>query len=175
MRIDGYEAMVDKLAKENSQEFIDNSSMEHAAILIQKMIENAKKSIDIFSGAFNKNIYERVALINAAKKFISNGGKLMVIVQNNNFDPRSHKFFNAMIQDCASQVANEQIKLFSLPEKMSEKLNAHFLIKDNIGFRYEANKEKHEAIACFNDLEVAQSLINLFDALIERATARSLV
>ncbi len=47
MSIDGYEAMVDKLAKENSQEFIDNSSTEHAAILIQKMIENAKKSIDI--------------------------------------------------------------------------------------------------------------------------------
>lgn len=168
-----YEDIVATLARENSSEFVDNSSPEHAAVLIRNMLNYATKTVDLFTGCLATSVYEKQEIKEAGKSFLTRGGKLRIVIQEDVSQDalNSHEFLNAL-KCSAEKGQQDNFKVFKLSNELREKTSAHFLVMDNKGFRYEPTKDgKNEAkaIACFNNGEMASSLSELFNALVKKS------
>ena len=61
-----------------------------------------------------------------------------------------------------------------LPADTSEALKYHFMTADDDCYRYEAEKDRHVAVAAFGDTNGATNLAGIFDQLWEHANSRPL-
>lgn len=162
-----YEDMVEALAKSGSPDVIDNSSAEHAAILIKNMFNYATVCVDLFSGCLTKSVYERQDIKDAGRSFIARGGKVRILVQDENSDEflKDHEFIRSVKSAC-DDGKDGNFTVSKLSPAIGKDIKAHFLVMDKRAYRYEPDKLKHEAVACFNNPDIALSLSGLFDALI---------
>lgn len=162
-----YEDMVEALAKSGSSDIIDNSSIDHAAILIKNMFAYATASVDLFTGCLIKSVYEREDIKDAGRAFISRGGKIRILVQDKDAEKKleNHEFIRAARNSCDNNKSGN-FTVFKLKADVAKNIKAHFLVMDKKGYRYEPDHSKYEAVACFNNSDIASSLSGLFDALI---------
>lgn len=155
----------------NSKEMIGNSSTEHAVILIAKLIARARKSVKILTGSFNSAIYGQEEVLNAIGTYAIGRARNMqvIILKSESQLPVCDLISkNAVVVQLAARFGGaiyERIQFVRASAEDAAAMTSHFLVIDNVAFRFEADHTKHEAVASFNNATIAQPLNNLFDDL----------
>lgn len=148
---------------------ISNSSADHTAVVISTFFSVADKTVKILSGDLNSRVYGRQEILNETRKFL--GGKvrgeqgrveMKVLVECDISSLAGNPFY-----DLIMQYKNVQIR--SVPTEIQSHYNFHLMTMDGNSYRYEENRERHEAIAAFGDPENTRHLDKLFDELWERS------
>ena len=168
--MDKYRKEVKNLADSNSSNIIPNSSIEHAAVLIENLFSHAHHSIRIFSGNLNPKVYNKREVICAADKFLSRdtseaAKKLEIIVQNEIEigDGDENKLYDL----CKKYESICEIKL---ADEQGKSVESHFIVTDKTAYRLEPDRNKHVAFACFNNPDSACELDRFFEEMYARGT-----
>lgn len=164
--MDDYINLVRKLSAQDSKEIISNGSTDHAAVLMSEMFRRQKGGkAYIFTGSLNPLLYCREEVLRSIKEFLESGGKIDIIVQN-----EPEKTSDASLNGSSDDGLFAKIKSSGFHDRLSirrapsslECIPYHFAVIGDKSFRFEPEKNKHEAFASFNRKEMAQTLVGKF-------------
>lgn len=138
--------------------FIPNRTLNHAKLLVYLLFKKAKKSIKIFSGNLNSNIYEDAEIKKALLDSLRiNKNLTLDVITEGKID--STNLETDLRTEFSSRVTFKIVK----PTKVN-----HFILVDESSFRIESiheNNKKHEFIgkANFNDTILGSSINRMFE------------
>ncbi len=156
-----YDQFVDRLAKERDGRTISNSSDMHALSILRGVFSHAKKYVKLFSGSLSLNVYNDEKLIDAMKHFVSNEGKVEILIQHPDKLEPSNKF----LKELFDLKKTGQVKIFEVTENNALKnAQIHFLVSDDSVYRIEVDIDNIKAIGSFNDEPRAAELKAAFDS-----------
>jgi sugar-specific transcriptional regulator TrmB len=163
-----YEELVKFMSLTESQDIIDNDTVEHASILVKALVESSKKEIRLFTTSFCPAFYNREEIKaefeSAAKRDVTLRIISRNLIDNNNAFDDYNQFFSKGIKVC---IAPDGI----LDDEQNQLNN--FIIIDNVGLRYEQGDlctpcgetiSDVKARASFNRPQAAEFFIAKFDA-----------
>ncbi|MEE9614422.1 MAG: hypothetical protein V3W31_05635 [Thermodesulfobacteriota bacterium] len=168
--LSAYEDTLEKLAETESTEFVNNSSKEHASIMIKRLFLEAKGQVRILSDHLNPDVYGRPGVIDAAMSFLGKSAesRLEVIVQLNEEGcpkPEDNAFVGHLLEEHEGKIT-----LYQADEKLKECKN-HFMVvttdKGKHALRYELDTKAHLAIGTFNAGVKGQRLIDSFGDMLK--------
>ena len=171
--LDDYRKILKDLAAVDSGAFINNSSIDHAATMIEELFRNAKGLVKIVSGLLNPDVYDRPGLLTSVREFLekSRDNKISIILQqggqitslslaSNNFIVFLNKY-------------RDQVDLYKVPEYVAETITNHFMVlktlNDNYAWRFEIDTKAHIANGSFNNGSNGEKLSQKFDDLVTRS------
>lgn len=178
-----YEEYVKKLAQDKSREIIANGFPEHAQALIAAMLENTKNEICILSSDIRNDIYGKDSVIEELKNFLSRmkkGGTkspaVRLVLQDIN--SKGSEIYNITnLEELRKKrrfidVGLEYPEYFKISKSSANDSEraAHLAVMDKDGYRFCPDKTVTEAIACFNDTDLASHLHTQFNHIFRRAT-----
>lgn len=154
-------------AKNHISKRYANSSLEHARLLTEELINYSEKEVNMLSNTFHNGFYS--ALKPVIKAFLDKDGtkfKLLTSDENSKIlqelkDEYPDKFITKIVP----------LKQFPIDKDSEEEVN--FLINDQNGFRYEysdknINNGLVEAVANFNSSSEVDYLREHFNTLFEK-------
>ena len=163
--ISRYAQIIKEYADKEAEEIIPNGGIHQAAALIDNLFSHAKQSMKIFSSRLHQGIYESEEVLASAKLFFKNkdSKKVQILLQDTDelSDLGEHKFLK-LCRDFSDQC---EFKKACQKDKIEK---SHFVIMDNIGFRFCPDKNLIAAIACFNNHTIATNLGKQFDIIFRR-------
>lgn len=169
--MDPYKQMLNDLIRSNKDTIISNGNGGHASALIEKLFEVADKSVHILAGHQDIDIYASSSAINAAVKFLqSPESKMTVILEDSDserLDLSAKKLFHALHSKLGNPVV-EKVSIYKLNESTKIK-PFHYMLVDDRAFRFAPNKQKHEALAAFNNKTAAANIMNSALTLLKHA------
>ena len=156
-------------ALENGEEFNNyNKDIQHATVIICTAFAFAKERVRLLSNMLDPVLYSQRWFLDEAESFLERDGKLDVLVESD--VPDDHP----VIQLAA---ANPNLSVRRVPKEAVESYEFNFMLVDQRGYRFESDREKHEALVLFGGDVVGDVLSDLnavFNALWERSTEVSL-
>lgn len=163
-----YRKIIQHLAAEKINRRIPNGKPAHAAILLEAMFTKADRDMRIFSRSLDESTYDNADLIDAAQRFLSRPATRLRILLQNRIDVsalKSHPLIKALSEMTAAlTTAHEQKLQIRFAEGAYSKDSAkHLAVMDDLGFRFEVDHDKTQAIANFNEPRVASELATAFD------------
>lgn len=151
-----YAKKIDRLVREKTAEPVENSSIDHASILLERMFDHAEASVRIFSGKLNKLAYGRAEVLAAAERFLWDESHQLRIVIEENMD-EDHPFREIL--------KRPNVHLSKINPVYAANIKFHFSLMDDCGYRYEGDKTKPGAIAVFGASDTGKKLADIFDML----------
>jgi hypothetical protein len=160
-----YWDQVERAAKLRTGEPIYNGSVEHAAVIVERMFAHAEKQLSFLCHGLNPRVYARTETLEQARLFLANKDhKLRILIEMEDTDDlKIHPFFREFGH--LPNVTVRQVK----PE-IRNAYNYHLSVMDDDSYRFESDKEKHVAVAAFGDKVGAANLQGIFDRLWENDT-----
>ena len=164
-----YIDFVRKAAKEERNVDIDNTSVDHAVLVIEELINHANNKVYILTDEFKEQFYN--LLQTSLMNFLKRGGELFILsytdLSKNSFLKKLKELFPEKIH--AKKVLEEdKHKLFI--EKQNKHLN--FIINDKKGVRYELDEKLNDlttrAIVNYGDEETHDLFKKVFDKYYNR-------
>ena len=176
-----YRLVVDEAVGNATDMPISNGRPEHAVYLMQKMLEDAKEVVRIFSGKLTREFegvsaYGGDEILDAARAFLSRGGKMKVLLEKPIDVDRGQNWTDHPLVKMALSVSNSShFEVKQVPDKELEELREakvlyHWITVDQRAYRLELDTEKAKAIANFGNPKTARALVVLFDGLFSKAT-----
>lgn len=153
-----YADYVAHMASTKDTEIIQNRDQEHAAVLFKAMFDNAKSRIRIFSGGLIQNFYGDTTMIESARRFLERENTRIEVIVESDLDGGNSNPFVELLNRFPQ--SNYLGSIGTQPNSVQ-----HFVTMDDIGFRFEEDKETFEAVACFNDPTLTKDLIEVFENL----------
>ena len=159
-----YREKVERLARERSGEPFFNSSIEHAAVIVEQIFRSAKKDVCIITERLNGHVFGREEVVREAKSFLSDGTHSLKILMEEGASVLSpgHPLVEEMRR-------HSNVEVRKLDPSVTAKLDYHFLVMDDDSYRFEPDKNKWEAVAVFGDSKGAQNLGSIFASLWEKS------
>jgi hypothetical protein len=165
--------MVKNLKESKSSDFIDNSSIGHAKILVAHLVSDAKKEIRLYTDNFYDEFYRSEEVKNAffeiSESFTSISIKIIYrndLSNNKVFEDYKKKFANRFF---AKKYSGDMNCVF---EDGSEKILHNFMIVDDNKIRYEledkqgtTNLQEIKARATFNRPKEVTPIKKAFDSI----------
>ena len=133
----------------DSQEYIENDSVEHAAILVKCLIESARESVKIFCKALSSDVWGRPEIVHAVEDALANKVTFQVSVME---ALQKNGTSQLLLEDSSSE-----IRMFPYQD-----VCANFLLVDDKAFRFEPNCEERKGFAVAKADENANVLKNTF-------------
>lgn len=155
-----YRTVVRALIQTKKNELIYNGKSDHAAILFEQFLLNAKESVRFFCKNLSEKVFGLPHVVEALKKAIKNEVHINILVQSL---PDDTDFYKEIIRNPRSCTINE-VPAFGKNE------NYNFSLMDDCAYRYEKNNGTHEAIANMFDPDTVSGLIKGFNALEQSST-----
>ena len=125
-----------------------NSNIDHATIITQEALANAKSKVRILSSKLDPTCYAHPGVIEAARYFLLDPDhRLEILIEaeeiddNRNFDWHGHK----LIREFKGK--NAEVRL--VPKAESARYSFNFMLLDDYGFRYEFDRRRPAAVAGF--------------------------
>ena len=140
-----------KKIEEDSPEWIDNISREHACIIIQEIIRASVNYVYIQCSKLASDIYGTTETKDLIVDAMNRGVKIRIAVRSSVPEARD-------CYDILNLKGGAEVHLLC---KCS---NNDFCISDNKRFRYETDAENRHAKVCANDPEMVENLKCIFDA-----------
>lgn len=162
-----YEEFVEGLAERRDPKVFSNRSASHALSILRNVFKIAKNEVSIFSGKLDPCVYTDKILLDQAEKFVSAGGQVRVILQND--IPQDRKGGPEDFYHFA--ISRGKVKLVSDGHPLKD-VKKHFLVSDNSVYRLELNIEEQSAVCSFNDEQRASQLSEIFKAAWENTNAQ---
>lgn len=162
----GYEEVLNFLATQGSTDSVNNSSMEHAAIMIKTIFKHAKGTVRILADHLKPAVYNRKDLKDVVDAFFRKdpANSIELVLQFNEVDKGSLKA-NGFL--AAMKAYQNRIAIFEASGEMKA-LRSHFMVtktdKDNYAMRLEFDIEEHLATGSFNNESDAIKLLDYFNS-----------
>jgi hypothetical protein len=168
--ISDYKKILEQLAINESEDFINNSSIEHAAAMIEELFKNAAGTVSILTGHLNPNVYGRSEIRDTVERFIQQGpdNRIDIIVQNGEDADIVKLSSNGLI--IALRNFKDKVRLYAAKSEELIKLPNHFMVlkttKGNYALRFEMDLDKYTATGTFNGGNVGEKLYKYFQSCI---------
>ena len=153
--------MVRQLIAMGSPVRIDNSSAEHAKVILEEMFRAAQKTAYVFCGCISLPVWGSVAMAeNIEDAIATRGVSVRFIVQNPQAIPVDSPTVAALRRHKGTIVTSPIFKDFA----------SHFAVFDSKMYRFEKSDAAKTAVACANGRESAGQLHQLAEQMIDVAT-----
>lgn len=166
MPIVEYDRKVGKLMQKRTGEPLFNGTLEHAVVILTRLLKSAEKSICILTGELNRDAYGRDQVLQAAKDFLRHENserRIQVLVEDASLrsaeEVSKHPFLQAISQ------SSPQAECRIVPKDKQGLYDFHFIVMDEDSYRFEPDKSKFGAVAAFGDRDNALHLKALFEQL----------
>jgi hypothetical protein len=175
--IEKYKEILKRLAETDSEEFVNNSSLEHAIAMIEAIFKYATSGKAYLLGDhLEATVYERPEIKDAVNAFLGKeGSRIDIIMQFNEKSEESALHKNAFI-DLLKQ-HNEKSKKVRFFRAINElkTFNNHFLVlktdQGRYSCRFETDINKRFATGSFNAKEYGEGLYDFFEKSIGKGSA----
>lgn len=169
-----YKKTLREHAETGSDQFINNSSMDHAAAMIEELFRNAQGTASIFTGHLEHQVYDRHELRQATVEFLKKeGNKLNIILQLKDEAEKESLNKNKFI--ALLKEFKEVVNIYEADSIKLKELKNHFMvvktITGNYALRFELDIEKHIATGTFNGGELGKKLSNFFESSLTQGAA----
>ncbi len=161
MNLAEYRETVRSLASLRDGQPIYNASVDHASVVVENLLANAKQRVDVLSGFLNARVYGRERVVEEARLFLSSkaSNRIRVILEQDFPEDRKiHPFFQA-----CSRLPGVELRI--APEDVQNQYDFHFVLVDDDSYRFEQDKTKAAAVAAFGDKEGAENLDGIYEYL----------
>ena len=172
--IDEYKKRLKRLAEKGSDEFIDNSSTEHAVAMIEALFHEAKGRVCIFSDHLNPIVYGKTEVKEAATEFMQRDKSQLVVILQFKQSGKDKLLQNTFLSDLAKY--KEKISIYEAVNELKD-FSYHFMVtktdkvtkdgKENNAMRYELDIKEHKATGSFNAGDFGDKLFEFFDKIQE--------
>ena len=162
MRSDDYRTRVRKAATHRDGEPFVNTSLDHAAIVVEHMFPDAGWRVDILSKNLNPEVYGRKAVIRQATRFLDNPNReIRVLLEEDDQKTRAN---NPFLSECGRF---KNLRLGSVPKSVQKRYDFHFLVTDRDSYRFEPDKTNAGAVVAFGNPRNAAHLADIFNTIWE--------
>lgn len=163
-----YKKFLKQLADVNSDKFVNNSSVDHAAAMIEELFRKANGEVRILTDHLNPAVYTQTGVKEASVEFLQKkDSRLKVIMQfneENTTSPSGNGFLSNLKE------FKDKITLYKADAEQ-KKIKNHFMVsttdKNNYALRFETDIESHIATGTFNAGEPGKTLCVYFDKMVE--------
>ncbi len=161
-----YSDNVEYLANIRSATPFKNFDSERAAIVMKNIFRVSETTLRIFTGSLNSTVSNYEGYREELCNFIVRGGKL-IIIHEEDLDTNSKTVeLLKIFKEDKDEIFSNRIEFYKLKNKKQGRNQKHFAIGDTSIYRFELDKEKREAVVCFDDKETTTLLINRFEELL---------
>jgi len=168
MSIKDYNAHIDRLARQMDGSTVLNGSAEHAAVINERMFNYAQSTMDIVTRQLDPRVYGTEDLVSSAKLFLGMPERRLRIAVENAPVWEDHPLVSELVD-------YENFEIRTVGKPYHETVNVNFTLMDGSSYRFERDKTKAVAIACFGDKgEFPGQLSGLFDQIWNIAEPMSL-
>ncbi len=132
--------------------------------LSTRMVEQAKRTLNLITPDLEPNIYDQVPFINAVKQLAlkSQVARIRILVQDNSLvRNQGHRLID-LAQRLPSTLEIRR------PDKEYAQFTESFLLVDHAGYLHRRLADRYQAKACFNDRLQVSQLEDLFNEAWER-------
>ena len=161
MKLDAYRDLIDRKIRLMDGSTVLNGSAEHAAVINERMLASATKSVDIISRRLAKEVYGTEPLVREAERFLSDSErKLRISVEEmDGATAAEHPLLSKILHS-----QNAEVRV--LPKRFHEICQLNMTLMDGNSYRFESDKTKPVAVVCFGDKgEYIKGLQYYFDAV----------
>ena len=159
--MDDYREEVERLARARTGEPIYNSSVDHAAVIVEKLFRHAKSEIRIISGSLKNDLFGQDALAREAEAFLElEDTKIQIAIENGvaSLDPAS--CFLSVLKKF-----KDRVELREMHAHVPAAFKYHFTLADDDSYRFEPDKTESKAVGVFGDELGARKLREAFDVI----------
>jgi hypothetical protein len=160
MNIDLYREAVIHLAKSKANSRFSNKGNAHAEVLVQQLFLHADKTVRWFTGKLAEDFVTSEFIAASIHKFLSKPDARLLVLSESAIDPKSV----ALLRQFPDKVSLKVLTA-SLDKPVSS--SKHFIVTDALGYRLETHDQNREAVANFNEPELALKLVESFESLVE--------
>ena len=168
--IEKYKRNIESLALNKESMVFLNSGKEHASIVMGNIFNSSKDIVRVFAGSFNGDVSGDSYYRNHLIKFLENGGKLKVLLEQYNDEnpPAIFSYLNSFDffypENVEVKISNTRLVSDSDNEKA-----VHFTTGDSSMYRIEYDTINYLAKGNFNDPLETNNLIEIFDEIFDES------
>jgi hypothetical protein len=152
-----YKDTVVRLIRERTGEPLLNGTIDDAAVITQEAFNHATKDVRILSNRLNADCYARESVRNAARTFLATPDhKLRILIESslwdesNKFEWEKHPFIADLKEHLHGHDGTSgRLEVRLVPKSWAQRYKFNFLILDDYGYRYEADRDSSAAVAKF--------------------------
>ena len=153
-----YTRRLERALKQKKPYGVYNRDMSHAKVIVSVAFRHAKKEIRLLSHKLDLELYaDSIFLWFEAERFLRSEGRLTILVETD--VPEDHP-----LRVLARQY-KDTVELHRVPDHIVKTYEFNFMLIDNIGYRFESDREKCEAFVALNDDGTLFSFGNIFSRL----------
>jgi len=165
-----YEKAVKDFADSKKNFQFTNEGIAHAAIVVTNLIRTTESILRIYSGCLHKDVANNKYLVSSLKVFLEKGRNINLILDYLPEEDEQSEALKQIINLEKNVLNNVKIKIDnnqkfsnSVATIFTDNLPHHFIVSDNLAYRFEVDAQNYKAICNFNNKEVAEVLIKTFD------------
>ena len=132
-----------------------NRDILHAAEIVVAGFRHAQHKIWLLSERLDLSLYGNERLLTAVREFLGRPGSELRILVETEIDAKHP------IRQLAENEFPESMKIGLVPDDVKKNYAFNFMIVDDIGYRFEYDREVYEAIASFYEEERIKMVQNL--------------
>ena len=141
-----------------------NRNMAHAKVVVFLGICHAKENVLLLSHKLDWTLYGMPHFVEEVEEFLKRDGRMNVLVETD--IPEGHP-----MMELAKR--NDNLSIQKVPENIVGKYDYNFMVVDDVGYRFEHDRERPAAYVSFHDEEDAgmiKRLKEIFESLASVAT-----
>lgn len=171
--IERYKHILNELAERGSTEFINNSSMNHAAAMIETLFNHGVGKVRLLTDHLTCAVYDRQEIKEAIINFLQEPDNAIDVTMQFNEESEETALKNHSFLAFLSTY-KDKVKLFRATNTLKSFSN-HFMVvktkKGHYAFRFETDIKERFATGCFNSEENGKILCEYFDEHIRKGIA----
>lgn len=161
--LDLYREAFKMALKTKSTARFTNSTISHAIVLIEELLNATSFSFDIYCHALSPDVWCNEKVLLAMREAFDRGVRFRVIVQES---PKEENEAFVFIKEKGIPFC-----LYDASREL-EGLDCNFVVSDRTSFRYEMNPSKREGSAYASNREYSDILNQMFDAMFKIGMAK---
>lgn len=160
--MDKYRDAVRRAAKLMDGTPIYNASIDHAEVLVERLIGTAKKEVCILSGELHPFVYGTEQVLEKTRLLLTDPKiNMRVLVENSSDAFRlGHPFFEAFLGN-----KKYNIEFGLVPDDVQDTYDFHLMVADAKSYRFEKNRNEPVAVAAFGDADGGKNLQRVFEII----------
>ena len=161
-----FEAYSNRINEELSNENpvkVYNKDISHAAVITSAAFRYASTEVRLLSHKLDRALYNENLLENSVAPFLARRGTLHILVETDL--PSTHPIWGFMEEGSYS---HEQLTIKKVPPELVDRYQFNYLVADEFGYRFEADREEYAAVASFHEsdsVSTIKDLVGFFDKL----------
>ena len=162
IKMNDYRKKVKLAAAAFTGKTIYNGSIEHAEILAQELFHVAENEVCVLSNELNPRVFGSDDVVEQVKLFLAKPDrKLRVLVEQTSEPIRfGHPFYDEFFDKA---IRNAEFR--EVPKEIQGSYKFNLIVSDSSSYRFEGDRDRHEAVAAFGEKSGAKNLQKVFETL----------